>query len=140
MNTPRASLRLPASLAAAAITLWLAGCDSEPPTAAERPEDTARAAEAQSRAAMAASTARIKQMVDQLAKQIDDATITASINAELARDPALGALQIAVETEAGHVRLRGSAPDRQARNRAASLAAGVKGVAGIDNQLKIRNG
>jgi osmotically-inducible protein OsmY len=79
-------------------------------------------------------------MADQLAVKIDDATITASINAELAKDPALRALKIDVDTEEGHVRLRGAAPDREARNRATSLAAAVKGVVGIDNQLKIRNG
>lgn len=70
--------------------------------------------------------------------QLADATISASVNAELALDPELSPLKIAVATNAGRVALRGTAPDAAARDRAAALAQRVSGVAGVDNQLEIR--
>jgi|CXWK01.1.fsa_nt_gi hypothetical protein len=71
------------------------------------------------------------------ANKVSDAVITASVNAELARDPKLRALAIDVDTAAGRVALHGSAPDQASRSRAAQLAAGVNGVVSVDNQLKI---
>ena len=71
------------------------------------------------------------------ANKVSDAVITASVNAELARDPKLSALAIDVDTSAGRVALHGSAPDQASRSRAAQLAAGVNGVVSVDNQLKI---
>ena len=71
------------------------------------------------------------------ANKVADAVTTASVNAELARDPKLSALAIDVDTSAGRVALHGSAPDQASRSRAAQLAAGVNGVVSVDNQLKI---
>jgi hyperosmotically inducible protein len=68
---------------------------------------------------------------------VSDAVITASVKAELARDPGLSALRIDVDTSGGRVALRGSAPDEAARARATALAAAVKGVAGVDNRLVV---
>lgn len=73
-----------------------------------------------------------------LGSKMADASITASVNAELAKDPALSALRINVDTSNGRVLLKGSAPDRTARDRATRLAAGVKGVSSVDNQLDVR--
>lgn len=70
---------------------------------------------------------------------VDDARITVSVNAELAKDPALSALRINVDTSAGRVLLKGSAPDKAARDRAGKLAAGVRGVNSVDNQLDVRS-
>lgn len=66
-----------------------------------------------------------------------DAAITASVNAELAKDPALSALQIDVDTSGGRVALKGTAPDQAARDRAAQLAQRVDGVTAVDNQLTV---
>lgn len=77
------------------------------------------------------------QAVDATTNAVKDAAITASINAELAKDPALSALKIDVDTQAGQVALRGSAPDAAARDRATQLAAAVDGVVSVDNQLAI---
>jgi len=71
--------------------------------------------------------------------QLADATISASVNAELALDPQLSPLKIAVETNAGRVALRGTAPDAVSRDRAAVLAQRVSGVLGVDNQLEVRS-
>ena len=69
-------------------------------------------ADLKDRAANAANT---------VADKVQDATITASVNAELAKEPALSALKINVDTVDGHVSLRGSAPTAEARERATRL-------------------
>jgi hyperosmotically inducible protein len=79
------------------------------------------------------------KMMDATAEKLKDAAITTSINAELARDANLSALKINVDTTAGRVALRGSAPDTAALERATQLAQRVDGVVGVDNQLKIRS-
>jgi hyperosmotically inducible periplasmic protein len=70
--------------------------------------------------------------------KVQDAAITASVNAELARDPGLSALAIDVDTNGGHVVLSGTAPDAPTRERATQLASAVRGVSGVDNRLEIR--
>jgi osmotically-inducible protein OsmY len=75
---------------------------------------------------------------DKVATGVEDATITASVNAELAKDPKLSALRINVDTANGRVILRGSAPDGVSRERATHLAQAVKGVVSVDNQLEVR--
>lgn len=69
---------------------------------------------------------------------LDDAAITTSINAGLAKDPDLSALKIDVDTKVGKVSLHGSAPTTQARDRAVTIAQSVKGVISVDNQLTIK--
>lgn len=70
--------------------------------------------------------------------KVSDAVITTSVNAELARDPQLSAMNIDVDTEAGRVALQGSAPDRTSRDRATQIAAGVEGVVSVDNRLRVQ--
>lgn len=93
--------------------------------AAELKKDTASARESTSKAA------------DNVGAKIKDAAITTGINAELARDRSLSALKIDVDTSAGRVALRGTAPDTAARERATQLAQKVDGVVSVDNQLQI---
>jgi hyperosmotically inducible periplasmic protein len=68
---------------------------------------------------------------------VKDAAITAGINAELARDSALSAIQVNVDTNAGKVLLRGTAPSAAARDKATELARNVTGVVSVDNQLQV---
>jgi osmotically-inducible protein OsmY len=68
---------------------------------------------------------------------VQDAVITTSVNAELAKDRSLSATKIDVDTDAGRVALRGSAPSQAARDRATLLASSVKGVVSVDNQLTV---
>lgn len=68
---------------------------------------------------------------------VSDAAITASVNAELAKDDQLSSLQIDVDTSNGRVALKGTAPNQAARDRATQLAQGVDGVTAVDNQLKV---
>ena len=74
-----------------------------------------------------------------VADKVADASITTLVNAELAKDPALSALRINVDTNNGKVMLRGSAPSNLARDRATALAAKIKGVSAVDNQLEVRS-
>jgi hyperosmotically inducible protein len=69
--------------------------------------------------------------------EVSDAVITTSVKAELAKDNKLSAMEIDVDTDSGRVGLHGTAPSAQAREHATTLAQGVKGVVGVDNQLTV---
>lgn len=75
---------------------------------------------------------------DTVANKSRDAAITAEVKGRLARDSTLSAMAINVDTEAGHVVLRGTAPDAAARGRATELARGVDGVVAVDNDLSVQ--
>ena len=76
--------------------------------------------------------------IDAVTDKAKDATITTTVNAELAKDSQLSALQVNVDTIDGRVVLRGTAPDTASRERAASLAQSVDGVKSVDNQLDVK--
>ena len=84
------------------------------------------------------AAAAVEKTTGKAGDVLNDAGITASVNAELAKDQTLSALRINVDTTAGHVVLRGTAPSSQARERASTLAKAVKGVSSVDNQLEVR--
>lgn len=69
-----------------------------------------------------------------------DAAITTKVNAALAADEQLKALQIDVDTKAGHVTMTGPAPDEASRERATVLAQAVIGVVSVDNRLAVVKG
>jgi hyperosmotically inducible periplasmic protein len=75
--------------------------------------------------------------MDTVGAKAKDALITSSVNAELAKDSQLSALRINVDTVAGRVALRGTAPDAASKDRAATLAQRVDGVKAVDNQLTV---
>lgn len=87
--------------------------------------------------AISKTATKTEDIKAEVKKDLSDATITTSVNAELAKDSTLSALRINVDTDKGHVVLRGTAPDQAARDRAAQLAAAVPGVSNVDNQLVI---
>jgi hypothetical protein len=70
----------------------------------------------------------------------DDAAITFSVSAALAKDAELGGARIDVQTKDGTVRLAGPAPSAAAKARAGEIARAVKGVAGVDNELVVSPG
>lgn len=78
-----------------------------------------------------------RSAADSATNAVSDAAITAQVNAQLAKDPKLSAMTIDVDTAAGQVALHGTAPDASAKQRATTLAQGVKGVQGVDNQLTV---
>jgi hyperosmotically inducible protein len=72
-----------------------------------------------------------------MGEKIDDAVITTSVNASLAKDPDLSAIKINVDTKDGVVTLNGPAPTATAKAKAADLAREVKGVTSVNNQLMV---
>jgi osmotically-inducible protein OsmY len=115
------------TIGAMVATMALAGCDRREQAAAKN--DTAVAME---RAGNAAENAGTK-----MSAKIDDAMITTSVKAELAKDSNLSATRINVDTTQGRVMLKGTAPSNEAREHATTLAKNVKGVVAVDNQLKV---
>lgn len=150
---------------AAALVLGLAACErSDDRTAAthesatsqteqvardtrEQTRETAREAREDAREATASADASIdraardtRAMGAAAANKVDDAGITAKVNAALAGDKELSALRIDVDTRDGVVTLSGPAPSASAKERAAELALKVEGVASVNNQLTIKAG
>jgi osmotically-inducible protein OsmY len=82
-------------------------------------------------------TDELAKKTDALGGKIDDATITAAVKSDIAKDPDLSALRIDVDTNAGKVSLNGTAPSEAAKQRAAAIAQGEKGVTGVDNKLVV---
>jgi hyperosmotically inducible periplasmic protein len=141
---------LSAALAAASL-LALAACNKAPDTADNRTvgqkvdsaiakvEQKTDQAAAEVKKDVDSARATVGQAVDATADKVKDAAITTSVNAELARDATLSALKIDVDTSAGRVSLRGTAPDAPSRERATQLAQRVEGVVSVDNQLQVRS-
>ncbi len=115
-------------------TMSLVACNRNESASVERSAE--RAADSTREAARDTANAT-KDAAKVMGEKVADAVITTSINAELAKDTALSALQINVDTRDGKVMLRGTAPDATARDRATKLASGVKGVTSVDNQLTV---
>jgi hyperosmotically inducible periplasmic protein len=69
---------------------------------------------------------------------IDDAAITASINADFLKDGGLAVLKIDVDSREGVVSLNGLAGSEASRLRAGKLAAAVKGVHEVHNHLVVK--
>jgi osmotically-inducible protein OsmY len=115
------------TIGAMVATLALAGCDKRDQAAAKND-----ATVAMERAGNATENAGAK-----MSNKIDDAMITTSVKAELAKDSNLSAMKINVDTSQGRVLLKGTAPSNEAREHATTLAQNVKGVVAVDNQLKV---
>jgi len=81
--------------------------------------------------------AATQNAADQATDKVADAVITTSVNAELAKDPDLSAMSIDVDTDAGRVALKGTAPNEATKQRATQLASSVDGVKSVDNQLVV---
>jgi hyperosmotically inducible periplasmic protein len=136
-----------ALLSLVAGTVALAACskEEEEPTVGQKIDSTIsqaeqKAAEAKSSMEDTAKEARagMESATDTMTMAVKDAAITTAVKAELARDSSVSALDINVDTEAGRVVLRGSAPDAAARDRAYSLASAVDGVVAVNNELVIK--
>lgn len=80
-----------------------------------------------------------RTMANSVSTKVDDLTITATVSAELARDPDLSAIKISVDTKDGNVVLNGPAPSAAAKDKATVLAKSVKGVASVDNKLVVKS-
>ena len=149
MNSPMPSSRpvqrIASVLAVSALALGLAACSkTEEPTvgqrmdsAVEKTEQAAADARVKADNAMQSAENSANDAANSAMTAVDDATITARVNASLAQDPDLSALKINVDTVNGKVTLNGPAPSTVARDRAESLAKAVDGVTAVNNQLVV---
>lgn len=120
--------------------LALAACDNKTPTtetAGQKLDSVIASTEKKSEQLSADAKVNAAEASKGTSEALSDAAITTRVNAQLAADPALSALKIDVDTSNGRVRLTGTAPDDQARDRATTMASAVSGVVTVDNQLKI---
>ena len=106
--------------------------------AAADAKDAANKAGADIRAGAADLAASASAAADKVGAVVEDATITASVKTDLAKDPDLSALAINVDTKDGVVTLNGPAPTAAAKERAETIAKGVKGVKSVTNQLAVK--
>lgn len=136
---------LSALLAALLASLALGACSRHDERSVQDRVDATEAraqqqtAQARSEASRTLDNARqaTEEAGAKVANAVSDTAITAAINAQLARDPALDASKIDVDTSQGRVVLRGSAPDLSAKDRAKRIALAVNGVASVDNYLTV---
>lgn len=122
-------------LAALAATLALGGCGRSDDTRMPDPQAaaTSRGDQPQAEAAPRSTAGAGARP----AEAMDDAGITRTITAQLARDAALDPGKIDIDTSMGRVVLRGSAPDADAKERAKRIAQSVEGVKAVDNYLSV---
>lgn len=74
---------------------------------------------------------------DAVSATAKDIAITARVNAALAADDSLKAMDINVDTKDGRVSMSGTAPDAASRERAKALANAIDGVVTVDNLLVV---
>ncbi|MES2957112.1 MAG: BON domain-containing protein [Pseudomonadota bacterium] len=115
-------------IAAISAAAMLSACERRDTTGTARQGDTV----------VAQSERGTGNVVDNASNKVKDMAITTELKAKLARDDRLKATDINVDTSAGQVTLRGSAPDAAARDHATDLAQGVSGVVRVDNQLTLK--
>ena len=145
---PRTALLTVATLAVS-FAIVLTGCDkSDNLTVGEKvdaglakTEQAAKTAAAKTREVVTDPKLRddFKDAGAVISAKVNDATITASIAAGLAKDPDLSAIKIDVTTTGGAVSLKGPAPNADAKTRAGDIAKAVQGVTSVDNQLQVRS-
>lgn len=125
-----------AALLAALLALTLAACGNKTDgsTAGEKVDSAVAKTE------QAATDAKAKTMEAgaAVADKIDDAVITASVSAGLAKDSELSAIKIDVDTKGGTVMLNGPALTVAAKARAEEIAKSVKGVNSVENKLEVK--
>ena len=102
-------------------------------------KEKAREVGRDARAAGEQASADVRQAGAEAGDKVTDAVITTAVNGELAKDSSLSATKIDVDTASGRVALRGTVPSAAARDRATQLAAHVKGVRSVDNQLTVES-
>ena len=69
---------------------------------------------------------------------IDDSVITTKVKAALIEDPVVKARDVKVDTFKGVVQLSGFVNSRDEMNTAVRITSGIKGVASVRNELRIK--
>ena len=74
----------------------------------------------------------------ELARTVDDATITSAVKMRFAKDETVKAFAINVDTKNGEVTLTGTVKSQAEANRAIELARGIEGVKNVTSNLTIK--
>lgn len=96
------------------------------------------AALATSLALLAASGCAVSRGQQSVGTYIDDASITTLVKSRFFEDKDVAGSSISVETLKGTVLLSGFAKNALERNKAESIARGVKGVTSVRNEIAVR--
>ena len=89
-------------------------------------------------APVAGYAAEKKESMTEKAKEgVEDATITTKIKADYAKDKAVSAMNISVNTDKGVVTLTGNAKSKAEADKAESIAKSTKGVTSVKNEIKV---
>lgn len=99
-----------------------------------------REAASDTRTAVMGAASATREAGTTMGQKIDDAGITTKVKTGLSADKDLNASRIEVDTEAGVVTLRGSAPTDAARQRASEIARNVKDVKDVKNLMTVQAG
>jgi hypothetical protein len=81
--------------------------------------------------------AAARDRAGEISSVVDDSAITASVKADLLKDPKLSVSKVDVSTEKGEVTLTGKVDDEASRQRASEVAAAVSGVHKVNNELQV---
>lgn len=91
-------------------------------------------------AAISQTGTAVAVRANQVGAIVTDSAITASIKADLVKDPGLSALGIDVNTVRGEVTLKGKVSTEVRRDRAESIAKNIVGVTKVTNLLVVSPG
>jgi hyperosmotically inducible periplasmic protein len=83
-------------------------------------------------------SAKAEAQIERAIPAIDDATITAKVKGALIAAPDLPGVAIDVDTSANVVTLNGTVASTEQRERAERTARAVQGVAGVNNNLLVK--
>lgn len=84
------------------------------------------------------TTASKKEGVKETVKEsAEDSLITTKIKGEFAKDKAVSAMKIHVNTDKGIVKLTGNAKSKDEADKAATIAKGTKGVVSVQNDIQV---
>ncbi|WP_298933833.1 BON domain-containing protein [uncultured Ramlibacter sp.] len=108
--------------------------------AADKAKADAKVAAAKTEDAMKDAADATRTAGANAVSKLDDAGITAKVNAGLAADKDLSAIKINVDTAGGVVTLTGPVPSATAKERASDIAKNVKDVKSVNNQLSVTAG
>ncbi len=99
---------------------------------------TSLAAVAASLVFLAVSGCAVSRGQETVGAYVDDAGITAIVKSRFFEDKDVAGSSISVETLNGTVMLSGFAKNALERNKAESIARGIKGVTSVKNEIAIR--
>ncbi|WP_404396503.1 BON domain-containing protein [Idiomarina loihiensis] len=127
-------MALPASLIAISM-LTLSGCsDAETEKAESRAENAMQETEHKAQEAKSYT----EEKAEDAGEYVDDAVITTKVKAVIFEDDNLNSMDINVETNNGIVQLSGFVENDADIDTAENLAATVKGVKDIENDIQVR--